>query len=240
MSRFMALAGAAAVVAVAIGAFVINGNRSPGGIGGPAISSPTSAPSMTPSGAPDSPPPTPLPSIDTTGWTTYESSRYEFAIGHPPGWEEIPASRDWSHETDTNDWLSPGMEAFFTPDGEGVRVSAWGVPLDPGFTNDPTWTDVEAWIEEFCQRTDGASCPGIHDRAVRLCLEARDCHPGLLVPFESEVKAFYADTDQMVVVVVWWGENESAVVPFGGSRRLLEAFLSTMNVWPADGDRGLP
>jgi hypothetical protein len=202
--------------------------------------SPTPSPTLAPTATPGPTPGPTLPPIDTTGWVTYESSLYELSIGHPPGWEEIPASRPWSYEVDTNDWLSPGMEAFFTADDAGVRVSAWGVPLDPGFTDNPTWDDVEAWIEQYCLRTNGAPCPGVHDRAVQLCLEARDCHPGLLVPFESEVMAFYAGccTDQMVIVAVWWGETEPAVAQFGGSRRLLEAFLSTMDVWPADGDRG--
>ena len=35
-----------------------------------------------------------------------------------------------------------------------------------------------------------------------------------------------------MVVTVWWGENEPAVAPYGGSQRLLEAFISTMAVWP--------
>jgi hypothetical protein len=37
----------------------------------------------------------------------------------------------------------------------------------------------------------------------------------------------------MTVVAVWRGESAPAVTPNGGSQRLLEAFLSTMAVWPA-------
>lgn len=238
MPTYLRLAAVIAIVAVVGAGALMFSNRSPDVGGQP---TPTPTPAATPTASPNvSPTASPL---DTSGWVPYTSERYGFTISHPPGWDELPASRAWSYEADTNDWLSPGMEAFFTPAGIGVRVSAWAVPLEPGFTNDPTWADVEAWVEEFCEKTDKAPCStAVQDRAVQLCLEARDCHPGLLVPFESEVKAFYADccADQMVVVVVWWGESEPAVAPFGGSRRLLEAFLSTMDVWPADGDRGRP
>ncbi len=73
--------------------------------------------------------------------------------------------------------------------------------------------------------------------------------PALLVPFDNDVQAFFTnggDGAPMTVVVVWWGDSEPAVAPYGGSRRLLEAFLSTssmsdasnsgaaMAVWPAD------
>jgi hypothetical protein len=232
MSLPMRLAAGIAFVAVlSFGALtVFRPAVGPGSLPSP-TPSPTLAPSPTQSAAAT------LPPIDTAGWTTYTSSQYGFRIGHPADWTEVPASRAWSFEADTNDWLSPGMDAFFTPAGEGVRVSAWAVPLDAAFPDNPTWTDVEAWIAEYCQKTDKTPCPGIHDRAVQLCLERRDCHPGLLVPFESEVKAFYTgggSDGQMVMVAVWWGESEPAVAPYGGSRRLLEAFLSTMCVWPED------
>jgi hypothetical protein len=227
------VAGIALVAVLGVGALtVMRPGVGPGGVATltpPPSPSPTLAPSPTPSLAA-----APSP-IDTTGWTTYASSQYGFKIGHPADWTEVPASRAWSFKADSNDWLSPGMDAFFTPIGEGVRVSAWAVPLDPAFNQSST--DVEAWIGEYCQKTGNAPCPGIHDRAVPLCLERRDCHPGLLVPFESDVQAFFTgggSTRQMVIVAVWWGESEPAVAPYGGSRRLLEAFLSTMCVWPED------
>lgn len=116
--RLAAAIAIASVVGYA-GLSLLNPPNGPGAVT-PTPSPTTPAPSLTPE-------PTLAP-IDTTGWVTYTSSLYELSIGHPPGWEEIPASRLWSYEVDTNDWLSPGMEAFFTADGLGVRVSTWGVP----------------------------------------------------------------------------------------------------------------
>lgn len=37
----------------------------------------------------------------------------------------------------------------------------------------------------------------------------------------------------MTIVAVWQGESAPSVAPYGGAQRLLEAFLSTMAVWPA-------
>ena len=64
-----------------------------------------------------------------------------------------------------------------------------------------------------------------------------DRHPGLLVPFENDVQAFFSGgiyaQDAMTVVAVWRAESSRHVARYGGSRRLLEAFLSTMEVWPS-------
>ena len=53
--------------------------------------------------------------------------------------------------------------------------------------------------------------------------------------FADDVQAFFPDVDgaPMNVVAVWYGESSPAVAEYGGSQKLLEAFLSTMNVWPA-------
>ena len=95
-----------------------------------------------------------------------------------------------------------------------------------------------AWAADYCEATGITTpCTGIEDRAVELCLEKRDCHPGLLVPFENDVQAFFSggiyNEDAMTVVAVWRGESDPSVARYGGAQRLLEAFLSTMQVWPA-------
>jgi hypothetical protein len=239
------LATTAAVIVVAVTGAALMLNRGPGpgvaGIPVPTGSPPSSAalPSAT-LRASASPSPAPS-SLDTSSWKTYQSEQYDFAIGHPRNWVELPASRAWSAAADTNDWLSPGMDAFM---GDNIRVSAWEVPLERGFPADPTWSDVETWIEGFCLDTNKAPCDRSYiDSAVKLCVERRDCHPsGLLVTGASEVQAFFtsgSDDRVMVIVSVWWGEGEPATAPYGGSRRLLEGFLATMNVWDA-GDRGGP
>ena len=46
---------------------------------------------------------------------------------------------------------------------------------------------------------------GIHERAVPLCLEKRDCHPGLLAPFVDNVQAFFTNGSEgapMTVVAI--------------------------------------
>lgn len=172
--------------------------------------------------------------IDTSNWTTYTSDVYDLQIGHPSGWTELPATRAWRLDTDGADPLSPAHEAFRSPEGD-VRVSVWAAPLDPS-TREETTAYLESWVEDYCEATENLPCTDIGDRAVELCLEKRDCHPGLLVPFESDVQAFFSGgdyaSDAMTVVVVWRPESDASVVPYGGAQRLLEAFLSTMDVRP--------
>jgi hypothetical protein len=203
-------------------------------------SGPVTSPTEQPTGAPSPTPAASASPLDTTSWTAYESERYGWIIGHPADWSVTPAERDWTLSRDVDDVLSSGQEMFTSPDGH-VRVSAWSVAVDP--ERDPMWVDsqseswanVAAWAEEYCQAAGNGPCEGIIDRAVPLCFERRDCHPGLLVPFQNDVQAFFTGGTpgaDMVVVAVWWGESAPAVASYGGSQRLLEAFLSTMAVWP--------
>jgi hypothetical protein len=231
--RPITLFAAAAAIAVALGAgIILLGRPSTSDVGAPTTSpttSPTTAPepSTTPSATPDL--------LDTSTWITYASSMYGFTIAHPAGWTDVPATRAWTFEDDAvNPVLTPAADAFLSA-GQSVRVGAWSVPLDPGPTLE-SWSDIEAWVEKYCARTDLASCTGIRDRAVPMCVEKRDCHEGaLLVPFDTEVQAFVVDNDnaRMIVVSVWREESSPSTAPYGGSRTLLEGFLSSMNVWPA-------
>ena len=169
--------------------------------------------------------------LDTSLWETYESARYGFTIGHPGDWDVVPATRDWTFDADGRDgMISPAQEAFAYPGGSsGIRVSAWSVPraLAEG--------DLEAWVQAYCERTGNKPCTGIADRAVPICFESPDCHPGVLVPFDDDVQAFLTLDDMgapVTVVAVWWGESAPATAPYGGSRKLLEAFLKTMDSRP--------
>jgi hypothetical protein len=172
--------------------------------------------------------------IDTSTWTPYVSDRYGFSIGHPAGWTELPADHTWTLAADQADPSSGAMDRLIAPAGD-IRVGAWSVALEPGTTIEDG-PDVDAWVEEYCQVTGTAPCTGIAERAVPLCLERRDCHPGLLVQFDDSVQAFFSggiyDADKMVVVAIWNGASGAVVEPHGGSQQLLEAILSTMSVWP--------
>ena len=50
-----------------------------------------------------------------------------------------------------------------------------------------------------------------------MCLERRDCHAALLVPFKDSVQAFFSAgiyaADAMTVVAVWRGESDPEVAP---------------------------
>jgi hypothetical protein len=139
---------------------------------------------------------------------------------------------------------SSGQEGFSSPDGD-IWVTAWSIPATTSTQNQDSYEDVEAWVEQYCERATDP-CGGIHDRAVKLCSERWDCHPGLLVPFRDDVQAFFTGGfwdhkppppkilgTSYTAVVVWRPESHSSVADYGGSRALLEAFISTMDVCPA-------
>ena len=212
----------------------------------PALGTPS--PSPTPSTATREP-------IDTSTWTPYKSELYHSQagslVGYPPYWTVVPATRTWRFDTDVADPLSPAYESFIAPTGH-VRVSVWEVPLDTvaahsacddlkdtAFRMCVESVDyVLAWVDDYCQASGiSTPCGGIEDRAVELCLEKRDCHPGVMVPFDTEFQAFFSggiyNADAMTVVAVWRGESDRSVARYGGAQRLLEGFLSTMQVWPA-------
>ena len=234
-TRIAGVGVAAALVVLAGGPRLI-------GAGDPAGPTPAAPPSSTASPTTSqSPSSTVSPSsvaerLDTSTWATFTSSQYGFEVGHPPDWSETPASRYWTFEEDAEDFGTPAQDSFISPDGD-VGASVWNAPLDvPGTFNDST-TDLRVWVEAYCRARGGEPCSRIRDRAVELCLEARDCHPGVLVRFESDVQAFFIGgtiyDPAMTIVSVWRPESHPSVRPYGGSQRLLEAFLSTMGVWPA-------
>ena len=228
----MRLAAGIAVVAVA-GVLAFNMLGPGPGVGTRPTPSPTPLPTATPiPTATAEPSPTTNPLLDTATWTTYTSTQYGFEIGHPPEWTVAPATRAWT-SADAGQFLNAAQENFRSANGN-VRVSAWVIPLAPE-TAIETWADLEAWVTDFCPTSDSRPCTGIHDRVVPMCIEPRDCHPALLVPFESDTLAFGTGgvlPKGMLVVAVWWDETAEATAPYGGSRRLLEGFLSTLGVVP--------
>lgn len=229
-SSALPLVAALGLIVVVSTALLLGGGPGFGTGVQPPIPSPTATPTQASTQPTEAPTTAATGPIDTASWKTYVSERYGFSIGHPADWTEAPSQRDWTLEADADDWLSPAADAFYGPN---IRASAWSVAVDRRTTPE-TPAGVEAWVETYCRQAASDGCAAIGDRSVPLCLERRDCHPGLLVPFEDDVQAFFTSGDRMVVVAVWWGESRPAVAPYGGSRRLLEAFLSTMCVWPED------
>jgi hypothetical protein len=237
MPSLTKLAGAAVtVVALVAGTAWLLGLQGQGpGVGGEPTRTPgpdasTASPSPRASATPDlGESPTP----DTAGWTTYTSSRYGFQIGHPADWALQPAVRAWTMETDAANFRSTAQEAFVNP-AASIRVSAWTTDTGLGkVIDDPA--EILAWVEDYCAASRNTPCTGIADRAVPMCVEKRDCHPALLVPFADDVQAFVPGLDdgEITVVAVWRRDSDPSVALYGGGRKLLEAFLSTMDVWPA-------
>ena len=218
MPTHVRLAAAIAIVAVVgFGALTYFGNDP--GVGGaapPATATPTPTASTTLA-------PSFLPPLDTSDWLPYTSSRYGFTIARPEDWTANPAERDWSFDSDYEAWAHlEATDHFVNPEGS-VSVSAWSSTVAPGET-------VESWSDAYCMASQNAGyCSEIADHAVRV--ETQDGHPGLgLFPPNSEAMAFFLDGQTIYVVAVWRGESDPSVQPYGGARRLLESFVSTMTM----------
>jgi hypothetical protein len=182
--------------------------------------------------------------IDTTNWTVYESKQYGFSIKHPPGWEVLPAERDWTLK-DAGQEGGGGQETFVTP-ADDLYVAVWSAPAKD---TPETPEGVAAWVEQYCKLA-GKSCSGL-DRSVPLCngaestlktfLEDFYCDPGLLVTVDGDfVEAFFTGgkhKGRMIAVEVGLPESAAPVAEYGGARRLLEDFLSGMGVCPAQPDQ---
>ena len=173
-----------------------------------------------------SPAPTPSPNpLGTSTWTTYVSERYGFSIAHPADWTEEPADHDWTLAKDAV-WPNTATEHFtLSIENQGIGVSAWSVAVDSG-------TSVDSWLQAYCPKSTGP-CTGIQDRAVAATL---DGHGGSLVRFDGDVQAFFLVDGRIYAIACWRAEEDPSVIKYSGTRRLVEAFLSTMRLLP--GGRG--
>lgn len=226
MNKFVGygLAAAAVVIVAFIGIQLVGGANvlGPGPIESPPWSPTPQATDMPSATAEPSAPP-----IDTTGWTTVDSTQYGFTVGHPPNWTYTPADHDWTVEDAP--FADGSTDLFLSPDGT-IAVSAWSVLPETELIN-ATRQVQEAWVEEYCQATNNEPCDTIPERSLDLCIERADCHPALLTHFSHDVQAFLpgqADGDRMVIVSVWRADADAALASYGGSQKLLLAFLNTI------------
>jgi hypothetical protein len=209
---------AAGIAVVAIGGFALFAYLNPRlGPAGPAAPTPqpspraTAAPTATTGASPTVAP------IDTSAWTIYASGRNWLSVAHPSDWTEEPADHAWTLPAD-GAWPNTGADKFQSPDGT-IAAAAWSVLVPPG-------TTLEGWIADYCP-LNTSPCTGIAARAVPITTRA-DQRAGLLVPFEGDVQAFFLDSDRIYVVAIWRGDADPNLAQYGGGRRLLEAFASTL------------
>jgi len=102
--------------------------------------------------------------------------------------------------------------------------------VDGWTTRDP----VVEWAEQYCEREGLTPCTDVAGRAVDMCIERRDCHPALLVPFDQGTAAFVSGGNFVhpMIIAVWRAESDPALAQYGGARELLESYLVTVEVFP--------
>ncbi len=156
-------------------------------------------------------------------WTTYVSKRYGLSIAHPVDWTPTPPDHDWTLPKDAL-WPNTATERFYSEgevDGQGVAVSVWSVAVDPG-------TSVDSWLQTYCQKNN-VDCTGILDQAVAATM---DGHPGSLVTFDDVPHAIFLVDGRIYVIACWRPDTDPSVLKYSGSKRLVEAFVSTMHLLP--------
>jgi hypothetical protein len=247
MSDSLKLAfGAVAVVAVVLGGAMLLGPPGGNGVGG----APT--PSPPPTEAIETTDWVPFSSdrygFDLTIPSTWTASRSTRA------WSLDIDRTDWLTPA-ADRFMSPGSNLLFTvfaaPLPARMSSDAWiaaylapGAGASPGpcapTARDLGQISVDGRPATFWAEPDEAACGGSHafvvvDDRIYVFTVWRSGNEPLLKAFLSTVRfrpAADAASTTGPVAAVWWGELAPAVAPYGGSRRLLEAFLSTMNVWP--------
>jgi hypothetical protein len=187
---------------------------------------PLPTPTATPAAPPSPSPSPPAAGLDTVDWISFTSERYGFDVKRPPEFTETPATSSWDL-ADADTFPAPGTEDFYfagAGDGLGVRVSAWSFVVEPG-------TTLESFVQTYCVASAGTSCATRMDAALPVTTLDGDEGVSLAGPnLDSQV--FVLVDDRVYMVAAWRTDNDPSVAPFGGGRRLVEAFASTLTLRP--------
>ena len=135
----------------------------------------------------------------------------------------IPSDRAWVFPADTTCCPPRAPRRSFPR-----RVTSACRPGPPAITKGES---LDAWIQAYCQtieprfavhRSPGLDRPGDPRRPCRPTHPVHERHAGLLPRRRQGV----------YIVACWRPEDDGSVAPYGGARRLLEGYLSTMRLLP--------
>lgn len=214
----------AACVGAATAAALLLGGCQTEGAAAPSTEQPsTTSPSTTERPSPPQTAATVTP-IDTSSWLPFVSEQYGYSIAYPPDWEANQGHGGWTFPEDTA-WPD-GVEVsdWFThddPESGFVAASVWSVALEPG-------TSADQWFGDYCA-VEATPCEG-GEPPVTASL---DGHAGRLVR-ASDPLAYFGIGDRIYMLAVWQPDDHPSVERYGGGFRLLEAFVSTMQLAPVE------
>jgi hypothetical protein len=218
MSTQLRLAAAIALIAIAgVAVFIAGGGPKP----------PTTSPTPTPPAASETPSPTNVGTLDTSQWIAYTSERYGFDIKRPPNWSETPSDHVWQLSESAE--IPPSAGEHFVYEGlgvdMGVGVSTWSVALAAG-------TSLDAWIQTYCGSA-AQLCPANMSLDRSSPITTADGHAGVIFAGPSEdSRAFVLVYDRVYIISVWRTDSDPSVIEFGGGRRLVASYVSTLTLRP--------
>ena len=240
-TRSTAFAAVVLVAVVGVGGLIYLDRSAPSGVGAAPPPAPTQAPSASPGDSPSASPAAVAP--DSTGWTPFTSTVYDYTLSYPQGWSATPAER--THQAgDTPERASTYSDEF----GSVEADFAFGVfRLPAGNGADLASVDgLKAFAVTYCEAQSGLQggpdCDTFADRAVSVCLPAGGdpCTTAIVLPSENKdpgeegTYAFVPDASgtNVIVVVAYRGEGWPGAEPYGGTSGLLTSVLETMDVTP--------
>lgn len=222
-----ALAGVAAVVAIALGALLIVPRLQPGNVGGPSGPTPPASPPA------PSPTATPLPSptpLDPATWQAFASTRHGYRTTYPTDWTVKRATAPWPAGTDAAAPPDPMLDVFTGPDGAGPIFVVVSQPLPAGVTG-------SAWLASY--ETNGgktmpAACWPTADKMESISIGnwASYVHGGLSGCGFTEAITFVGGRVYEMTGYTASSPNQTGVF----DRALFDAFLWRLTFEPSQAD----
>ena len=222
-----AIAGAAVIVAIAVGALLFASTSPSSNVGGPASASPTHSAAPTSSAAAS-----PAP-IETSTWTGFSSLRHGYRINYPSDWTIKPATAPWPQGSDAPSPPNPVLDVFTSPGPDGPLFVVVSQPLPEGVS-------ANAWLTAYEQagaaRFPAVCWPAVADmETVTVDGQQAWIHGDPTCGF-TEAVAIAGGR----VYELWGNPNRSAASGLGGGqafdRALFDAFLSTVHFDPGSAD----
>ena len=215
--RVRALAGIAAVIAIAVGALLNVPQLASNRIGGEPSASPA-APSKSPS-------PSATP-INTAAWTTFASLRHGYVMYHPADWSVHQATAPWPFGSFGNTIGDPTVDEF--DDTAGTRSFVVSSQKIPAGTTTAQW--FASHLSEAPQ--NGCFPPRAAWTPIRIAGQEAGLHGGIAgCPFTEAVAIVGGRAYVFTGYVFGFGGDPGIF-----DRALLDAFLSTVQFRPGSAD----
>jgi hypothetical protein len=221
-----ALAGIAAVVAIAVGALLLIPRSQSSNVGGAPSASPSTSAVPSSSPIPSSTP------INLSSWISFSSTRHGYRISHPSDWTVLPATAPWPPGTDAASPPDPMLDVFTGPAIDSPTFVVASQPLPQGVTGNAWLTNYE---QSGAARFPASCWPAVADMETAVV--------GGQPAWIHGDRSACGFTEAVVIVggrvyALTGYPHQNDLAPDGSlfDRALFDAFLSTVQLDPGSAD----